>query len=106
MSGKFITFLFFTACIPNLGSAGCLIKIAGTACHSVPKSFTQRPGPVEVGETIERGAYSVLMNPRYYGLPAVTDGWVYMRIEDEIYRVEWRSHRVLERVTHRASSNF
>ena len=48
----------------------------------------------------------MLMNAPYYGLPRVSDGWVYMRIEDEIYRVDWRSHTVLERVTHLASRNW
>jgi hypothetical protein len=46
------------------------------------------------------------MNARYYGLPTVSDGWVYFRIKDDIYRVDWRSHTVLERVTHQASRNW
>jgi hypothetical protein len=61
---------------------------------------------VEIGQVLERGQYSMLMNARYYGLPTVSDGWVYIRIEDEIYRVDWRSHEVLERVTHKASRNW
>jgi hypothetical protein len=92
--------------LPSLASAQCRIAIAGTSCVSVPQPLTPRPGPVEIGETLERGQYSMLMNARYYGLPNARDGWVYMRIEDEIYRVDWRSHEVLERVTDQAGANW
>ena len=92
--------------LPSLTSAQCRIAIAGTSCVSVPQPLTPRPGPVEIGETLERGQYSMLMNARYYGLPNARDGWVYMRIEDEIYRVDWRSHEVLERVTDQAGANW
>jgi len=84
----------------------CRIAVAGTSCVAIPQPLTPEPGPVEIGEILERGQYSILMNARYYGLPAVSDGWVYMRIEDEIYRVDWRSHRVLEQVTDQASRNW
>lgn len=73
---------------------------------AVPQTRAPKPGPVKIGEVIERGEYSVMMNVRYYGLPPVSDGWVYMNIEDEIYRVDWRSLEVLERVTHQASRNW
>ena len=92
--------------LPSLASAQCRIAIAGTSCVSVPQPLTPLPGPVEIGETLERGQYSMLMNARYYGLPNARDGWVYMRIEDEIYRVDWRSHEVLERVTDQAGANW
>ena len=94
------------AAVPVAATAQCRIAVAGTACVSIPQPLTPKPGPVEIGQTLERGQYSMLMNARYYGLPAVSDGWVYMRIEDEIYRVDWRSHEVLERVTHLASRNW
>ena len=94
------------AAFPTLSNAQCRIAVAGTACVAVPQPATPKPGPVAIGETLERGQYSMLMNARYYGLPTVSDGWVYMRIEDEIYRVDWRSHKVLERVTHLASRNW
>ena len=91
---------------PSALSAQCRIAVAGTACVAVPKPAAPAPDPVEIGETLERGAYSMLMNARYYGLPTVSDGWVYMRIENEIYRVDWVSHEVLEKVTHLASRNW
>ena len=98
--------LGLSACLPQLAHAQCRIAIAGTACVAVPQSSAVAPDPVEIGDVLERGEYQMIMNARYYGLPAVSDGWVYMRIEDEIYRVDWRSHTVLEKVTDQASRNW
>ena len=94
------------ASLPALAHAQCRIAVAGTNCVAIPQPLTPDLGPVEIGDVLERGRYSMLMNARYYGLPTVSDGWVYFRIEDEIYRVDWRSHEVLERVTHMASRNW
>ncbi|PJI92068.1 hypothetical protein BC777_0912 [Yoonia maricola] len=92
--------------LPTVAQAQCRIAVAGTNCVAIPQPLTPAPGPVEIGEILERGRYSMLMNARYYGLPTVSNGWVYFRIEDEIYRVDWRSHEVLERVTDQASRNW
>ncbi|WP_108815995.1 hypothetical protein [Loktanella sp. Alg231-35] len=92
--------------LPAAVTAQCRIAVAGTACVAVPKPLVPEPDPVAIGQTLERGKYSMLMNARYYGLPTVSEGWVYMRIEEEIYRVDWRSHEVLEKVTHLASRNW
>lgn len=92
--------------LPMSAQAQCRIAIAGTACVAVPNSSATAPDPVAVGDVLERGEYQMIMNARYYGLPAVSDGWVYMRIEDEIYRVDWRTHTVLEKVTDQASRNW
>lgn len=61
---------------------------------------------VDVGQVVPRGEYSIIINADYYGLPAVSDGWVYMRIGQDAYRVDWQSHQVLERVTDRVAANF
>lgn len=106
MLGRFMMMVVLATTLPAMAQAQCRIAVAGTACVSIPKPSTPAPGPVEVGEVLERGEYSMLMNAPYYGLPRVSDGWVYMRIEDEIYRVDWSSHEVLERVTHLASRNW
>jgi len=104
--------LIITACLlalPSVSLAQCRMAVAGSNCVTVPQSAqTARniKGPVEVGEILERGEYSMLMNSGYYGLPRVSDGWVYMRIEDDIYRVDWVSHEVLERVTDQANRNW
>ncbi|WP_439155253.1 hypothetical protein [Yoonia sp.] len=101
-----ITAALAIAIIPTVGFAQCRITIPGTACVAVPQPAIPRPGPVDIGDTLERGQYSMLMNARYYGLPDARDGWVYMRIADDIYRVDWRSHTVLERVTDQAGRNW
>ncbi|WP_375254653.1 hypothetical protein [Yoonia sp.] len=95
--------------LPNTAAAQCRMAVAGANCVTVPPSartYVPPPGPVEIGDILERGEYSMLMNSRYYGLPAVSDGWVYMRIEDEIYRVDWRTHEVLEKVTDQANNRW
>ena len=92
--------------LPTLAAAQCRMAVAGASCVVVPQSQANSEPPVEIGEVLERGQYSMLMNSRYYGLPAVSDGWVYMRIEDDIYRVDWRSHKVLELVTDQANRNW
>jgi hypothetical protein len=61
---------------------------------------------VGVGEVVPRGEYSVILNGDYYGLPPVSDGWVYMRIGPDAFRVDWQTHQVLERVTEKAAANF
>lgn len=106
MRGRLMIAAVLTATFPAMAHAQCRMAVAGTACVSVPQSSTPAPGPVAVGEILERGEYSMLMNAPYYGLPRVSDGWVYMRIEDDIYRVDWSSHEVLERVTNQANRNW
>lgn len=95
--------------LPSVGLAQCRMAVAGANCVTVPQSAqTSRDikGPVEIGDVLGRGAYSMLLNARYYGLPSVSDGWVYMRIADDIYRVDWVTHEVLERVTDQANRNW
>ncbi len=61
---------------------------------------------VDVGAVLPRGEYSIILNADYYGLPPVSDGWVYMRVGGDAYRVDWQTHEVLERVTEQTSANF
>lgn len=90
---------------------------AGAACPSslsalpvsamglVPSDSVAAP-QAQVGDVVPRGRYSIILNADYYGLPPVSDGWVYMRIGLEAYRVDWRTHQILERVTDRVAANF
>ena len=98
--------LTVAATLPTLAHAQCRMAVAGAACVVVPQSAESAEQPVEIGQVLERGQYPMLMNSRYYGLPSVSDGWVYMRIEDEIYRVDWLSQTVLENVTDQANRNW
>lgn len=106
MLNKTIAIIVLLVALPAVVQAQCRIAVAGASCVVVPQPVVPPPPPVEIGEVLERGKYSMLMNARYYGLPAVSDGWVYMQIEDDIYRVDWLSHTVLERVTDEASRNW
>lgn len=93
--------------------AECRMAAAGN-CQTVPEDKRtllplidmDLPDAYSVGDRIPRGTYSILMDRAYYGLPPVADGWVYMHIGDEIFRVDWDSHEVLEKVTWRANDNF
>lgn len=119
-----------TSLVPFAVSAQCLTADAGARCIVVapengldvplrPAGFVQAPDSTEgmsstsspsalvnVGAVLPRGEYSVILNGDYYGLPPAGDGWVYMRVGSDAFRVDWQSHQVLERVTDLASANF
>ncbi len=103
-----ISFIF----VPTLASAQCLTANTGAGCAtakiiSVPQtSHDLGPPPVEIGEILERGRYSMILNARWYSLPDAKDGWVYFRIEDDVYRVDFETMEVLERATSEAGANW
>ena len=97
-------FVAFTP--PSASVAQCLMAVTGANCVSAPKSSTPAPSPVEIGSYLTRGEHSVMMNAGYYGLPPVSDGWVYMRIDDDVYRVDFGTFQVLERVTDQTNYYF
>jgi hypothetical protein len=92
------------ACATAGTGAGCVVAPPPAAAAM---SAGSAPTPaLNVGAVLGRGEHSILLNAEYYGLPPVSDGWVYMRVERDVYRVDWRSHEVLERVTDEAAANF
>ncbi len=106
------------ALVPALAQAECSTADAGARCIRV-LAPEPRPAEVEtmssasaatplvgVGEVLPRGEYSIILNADYYGLPPVSDGWVYMRVGQDAYRVDWQTHQVLERVTDEVAANF
>ena len=106
-----------TVLLPAAARAGCSTVASGARCISVPSrpasvatqamsSASTATPLVAVGEMLERGRYSIVINADYYGLPAVSDGWVYMRVGHDVFRVDWTSQQVLERVTDQTSANF
>jgi hypothetical protein len=111
-----------TSLFPNAVQAQCSTDGTGALCirvlDEVPASATaldepdamssgSAPSPlVGVGDVLPRGEYSIILNADYYGLPPVSDGWVYMRVGGDAYRVDWQTHQVLERVTERTAANF
>ena len=106
--------------VPALAQAECRTADAGAHCirlmdpqarpaevsEAAMSNASATTTLVGVGDVLPRGEYSVIMNAGYYGLPPVSDGWVYMRVGPEAYRVDWHTHQVLERVTEKAASNF
>lgn len=96
------------------GGSGCALNIDVPArpAHIVEAAIMSMASAsavmplVDVGETLTRGEYPIIINAEYYGLPAVSGGWVYMRVGKDAYRVDWQSHKVLERVTDQAAANF
>lgn len=100
--------LYFILCVaslaPSASVAGCRIAVEGTACVAVPQSQRTQAAAaqdqtVKIGTFLERGKYSIMMNAGYYGLEPVQDGWVYMEIDHDVYRVDFQTFEVLERVT-------
>ena len=125
MAPRFRTAAFALAAtislFPLAVSAACSTVDSGARCvRALPETFdldvptrpaamssASTPSPeVGIGEVVPRGEYSIILNADYYGLPPVSDGWVYMRIGQDAYRVDWQSHQVLERVTEEAAANF
>ena len=92
-------------CLPSLVEAQC--RIAG--CQTPPPRVAAPdlpPGPVELGDTLPRDTYETVWEIEYYGLDSPDGRWVYMRVEDDLYRVDWSTMEVLERVTTRMRRRF
>lgn len=100
--------------LPTFAVAQCLTAKTGAGCSTArvivaPPAATSAelgPGPVEIGSILPRGEYSMLMNATWYGLPQAKDGWVYFRVEDDVYRVDFQTREVLERATSEAGRNW
>jgi hypothetical protein len=94
-------------CIRVLDSLSVSVPSRPARIEQVAASSSSAATPaVDVGTILPRGEYSLILNADYYGLPAVSDGWVYMRVGQDAYRVDWQTHEVLERVTDRVAANF
>ena len=65
-----------------------------------------RGEPLQRGTILPRNKYNILLLADYYGLPPVKDGWVYISVERNIYRVDFRTYRVLEMVTDQTAANW
>ncbi|MCA1774359.1 MAG: hypothetical protein LC676_01750 [Loktanella sp.] len=98
--------------LPSAADAQCRTANTGATCITVPqreRPDTERtlgPAPVEIGTVLPRGRYTMVMNAKWYGLPPAKDGWVYFRVEDDVYRVDYETRVVLERATSEAAANW
>lgn len=102
----------FFMVVATSADALCSTASTGARCHTPPRTATTPPAvglgpaPVEIGEILPRGKYTMVLNAQWYGLPRPKDGWVYFRIEDDVYRVDFDSREVLERATRQANQNW
>ncbi|GGL74572.1 hypothetical protein [Wenxinia marina] len=96
--------------LPQAASAQCRMAAAGASCAEVRTEAVRArdlgPAPVEIGAILPRDATRIVHELSYYGLPVPDGPWVYMRIEGDLYRVDYRTNEVLERVTARMRRPF
>ncbi len=109
MSCKMLLYILIVS-VSTPAIAQCRMAAAGAACSTPPVhkiiAPPPRPAPVEIGAIIPRGKYSMVMDAQWYGLPPAQDGWIYYRIKDDVYRVDYRTMEVLERATDEAGQNW
>lgn len=91
-------------------SASALCMASGDGCGDDGGSRFLKPTRIsepefKIGDVLPDD-YQMLMNTRYYGLPAPRDGWVYFKVEHWLYRVDLTSRRILEDATYEANNNF
>ena len=106
--------VLFLIAFPVVSSAQCLTASTGAGCATAPvtvappspEPVSLGPGPVEIGAILPKGEFSMLMNATWYGLPPAKDGWVYFRVEDDVYRVDFQTREVLERATSEVGRNW
>ncbi|WP_089990673.1 hypothetical protein [Cognatiyoonia koreensis] len=99
------------ALFATTADATCRIQTTLGSCQTPPRSPKPPaaglgPAPIEIGTILERGEYSIVLNSQWYGLPRPKDGWVYFRIQDDVYRVDYETREVLERATREANQNW
>ena len=71
--------------------------VSGMKCITVPQA--QRAPQLELGDTLPRGVYQMVLNSRYMGLPRPETGTVNYRVDHRILRVDMWSLVVLEDMT-------
>lgn len=98
------------ACRLNVGGSKCVV--AGPPAPEYKSRIARlrdlqyRGEPVPRGTILPRNQYNVLLLSEYYGLPPVEDGWVYLEVERNVYRVDFRTYQVLEMVTDQTTANW
>jgi hypothetical protein len=94
VSRTILAALVLAAIAPGMAeAAGCRIATEGTRCLTV----APRSAPLARGDQVPEAA-RLVMNPRYWGLPAVEDGQRYYVFGREVYRVDAASMQVIDRV--------
>lgn len=98
------------ACRLNVGGSKCVV--AGPPAPEYQSRIIRmreaqpRGAPIPRGTILPRNKYNILLMADYYGLPAVEDGWVYIEVERNVYRVDFLTYEVLEMVTDQTAANW
>lgn len=91
----FVIFLTLTSGASFAESKDCqLFTVQAASCIRVPTSKFEA---LEAGTPLPETAQMV-MNPTYYGLPAVDGAYRYYVIERHVYRVSSRSLEIIDHV--------
>ncbi|MCR8723469.1 hypothetical protein [Frigidibacter sp. ROC022] len=77
---------------------------SGGASGLIRKAPYREP-TYKVGDTLPE-EYQMLTNTGYYGLPPARDGWLYFRVEHQLFRVDRKSRVILEDATREANKAF
>ena len=72
--------------------------VTGAKCITIPDS--QKSEMLEIGDTLPRGKYQMMLNSRYNGLPKPAQGTLYFKVEHRILRVELNTLMVVEDMTY------
>ncbi|MBJ3761847.1 hypothetical protein ILP92_03675 [Maribius pontilimi] len=94
------------ACFKSVGEVECrstsaferTIDRQAGSWRSVPVSVRTAPRGPEIGSVLPREDFNILLGTAYLGLPPVRDGWVYVKLDRDIYRVDRTSLEILERI--------
>lgn len=77
---------------------------AGGAAGLIRKAPARAPA-YRIGDTLP-DSFQMLINTAYYGLPPARDGWLYFRVEHQLFRVDRQSRVILEDVTRETNGAF
>jgi len=87
------------ALIVALGAATPSVAcVPGMKCVTVPDA--QKTPLLEIGDSLPRGVYQMVLNSRYMGLPRPKEGTVYYKVDHRILRVDMNTLTVLEDMTY------
>ena len=94
--------------VAAVGLALCAASAAacpeGAKCVDAPAIATE--APYEVGQTLPRGKFMVLLNSEYFGLPPVPEGHWYFRVGDRAMVVRPDTLQVVADVTDQTNARF
>ena len=92
--------LLIAALLASAATTAQAACLEGMKCITI-ENFDDS-APYEVGDTLPRGKYRVLLNATYHGLPASDGSFWYYRIGRHVLKVDPQSMEVLADVTRKA----